>query len=152
MALLDEIRALPPEVLAQRNTQLIAESLPPTVTISTREVGDGAISIALGFPAGPVFLYQLEQMASAAIPAEATPELLAIYAMVRQAWRSITKGAFDVGNSSVRAALDTFSGGVLPGFTGDMAASIKRLAEVSIPVDEFEVRKVCWSDDGVWQV
>jgi len=152
MALLDEIRALPPEVLAQQSTQLIAEALPPVVMVKPREVGDGAISIALGFPSGPVFLYQLEQMALTAVPADATPELLAIYAMVRQAWRSITKGALDVGDVSVRAALDAFSNGVLPGFTKDMAAAIKALAEVATPVTELEVRRVCWSDAGEWLV
>lgn len=151
MALIDDIRALPAELLALRSTQAIADALPKRKVVQKAEVGDGAISIALGFPTGPVFLYQLESIAGAPLAADASVEQVAQYAMVRQAWRSISKGAFDAGDPSVRASLDLFVG-VFPGFGAEQAAAIKRLAEVDVPVSEYEVRVVCWSDIGEWLV
>ncbi len=40
--------------------------------IVSREVGDGAVAIALGIPGGPVFLYQLELAAYTSPGASAT--------------------------------------------------------------------------------
>lgn len=94
--------------------------------VAPREVGDGEVSLALGIPAGPLFLYQLELAATTQPPADATQEQITQHAVARQAWRSLEKAAFDVGRADVRAALDAFVGVLL---TADEAASIKALAD-----------------------
>lgn len=114
--------------VARAGDQAIADILSVgRTTISPREVGDGAIAIALGIPDGPIFLFRLEQTANTVIASDAEPEQLALVSTARQAWRSVTKAALDVGNPVVRTALDTFVGSLL---TADQAAAIKALAEV----------------------
>lgn len=95
--------------------------------IVSREVGDGVISIALGMPAGPVFLYQLETLAGTLPAVDATPEQIATFCVARQAWRSVSKAAFDVGSPSVRAGVQMFVGVLL---TQAQADAILALAEV----------------------
>lgn len=108
--------------------QAIADILSAGRTqIVSKEVGDGAISLALGVPAGPVFLYQLEQIAASTPDQNAPPEQITRIAIARQAWRSLIKGGFDVGNPGVRAGLDLFVGDLL---TQSEADAIKALAEV----------------------
>lgn len=149
MALIDDILALPSALRATQDTQAIADALSAgRVRVVTKEVGDGLISLALGMPAGPVFLSQLETMAGMTLAADATPEAIAQHAMVRQAWRSISKAAFDVGNPAVRVGIDLFVGLLL---TAEQATAIKALAEQPDPVSEMDVRRACWSDEGVWQ-
>ena len=94
--------------------------------IIKREVGDGLISLALGVPAGPVFLMQLEMLSNMPVTQETPLEQLAQIAVARQAWRSLIKGGFDVGDMTVRAGLDMFVGSLL---TAEQASAIKALAE-----------------------
>ena len=94
--------------------------------IIKREVGDGLISLALGVPAGPVFLMQLEMLSNLPVTQETPLEQLAQIAVARQAWRSLIKGGFDVGDMTVRAGLDMFVGSLL---TAEQASAIKALAE-----------------------
>lgn len=106
--------------------------------INHREVGDGAISLALGVPAGPVFLMQLEMLSNSVVTAATPPEELAQIAVARQAWRSLNRAGFDVGDETVRAGLDMFVGPLL---TADQAAAIKALAEVPDVVTAADVSR-----------
>jgi hypothetical protein len=36
--------------------------------------------------------------------------------------------------------------------TPEDGAALKALAEISTPIDEMTVRRVCWSADGEWLV
>ena len=106
--------------------------------VISREVGDGAISIALGTPAGPIFMLQLEQIANTPVTEATPPELVAQIAVARQAWRSINRVGFDVGNDGVRAGIDAMVGTLL---TAEQAEAIKALAVVPDPVSSQEVTK-----------
>ena len=117
----------------------IAEALSAGRTkIISREVGDGAISLALGTPAGPIFMLTLETIANQPVTAETTPESLAQIAIARQAWRSINRVGFDVGNQGVRDGIDAMVGTLL---TTEQAEAIKALAVVPDPVTSQEVTK-----------
>lgn len=106
--------------------------------IIKREVGDGLISLALGVPAGPVFLMQLEMLSNMAVTQETPPEQMAQIAVARQAWRSLNRSGFDVGDMTVRAGLDMFVGSLL---TADQADSIKALAEAPDVVTAADVSR-----------
>lgn len=104
--------------------------------IVRREVGDGAISLAMGTTAGPVFLFKLRRLAATALPGDATDEQIAPVAIAQQAVASLSKNGFDVGDPAVRAGIDTFVGVLL---TADQAAAIKALAEVPDVVTAADV-------------
>ena len=106
--------------------------------IIKREVGDGLISLALGVPAGPVFLMQLEMLSNLPVTQETPLEQLAQIAVARQAWRSLIKGGFDVGDMTVRAGLDMFVGSLL---TAEQASAIKALAETPDIVTAADVSR-----------
>lgn len=106
--------------------------------VISREVGDGAIALALGTPAGPIFMLQLEQIANTPVTEATPPELVAQIAVARQAWRSINRVGFDVGNPGVRAGIDAMVGTLL---TSEQAEAIKALAVVPDPVTSQEVTK-----------
>lgn len=113
---------------ARAGDQAIADILSASrVRIEPREVGDGAISLALGVPAGPIFMWQLELLATTPPASDADPATIAQFAVARQAWRSVSKAALDVGNAEVRSGLDMFVGTLL---TQEQADAIKALAEV----------------------
>lgn len=113
--------------------------------IVSKEIGDGAVSLALGVPAGPVFLLQLETVAATLVTPATTAEELAQIAVARQAWRSLNKGALDVGNASVRAGLDMFVGFLL---TAEDCVAIKALAEVPDIVTAADVSRAL---RGPWE-
>ena len=104
--------------------------------IVKREVGDGLISLALGVPAGPVFLMQLEMLSNMPVTQDTPLEQMAQIAVARQAWRSLIKGGFDVGDMTVRAGLDMFVGSLL---TAEQASAIKELAETPDVVTAADV-------------
>ena len=106
--------------------------------VISREVGDGAIALALGTPAGPIFMLQLEQIANTPVTEATPPELVAQIAVARQAWRSINRVGFDVGNPGVRAGIDAMVGTLL---TAEQAEAIKALAVVPDPVSSQDVTK-----------
>lgn len=113
--------------------------------IVRREVGDGAISLALGVPDGPVFLMQLELLANTSVTGDTTPEQLAQIAVARQAWRSLNRAGFDIGDPTVRAGLDMFVGTLL---TADQANAIKALAEVPEIITAADVSRAL---RGPWE-
>lgn len=101
-------------------------------------LSDGEVAVALGIPGGPVFIYSLEQAAETA-PAQGAPaEDVVAHAVARQAWRSLLKGQFNVGDASVRAAIDSMVGRLL---TAEQAVTIKALAEVPAPVSASDVSR-----------
>lgn len=95
--------------------------------IISKEVGDGAISLALGVPDGPVFLYVLRKLAETELAPEASFAQVVNVAVANQAIRALDKASFDVGNPVVRAGIDSFVGPLL---TAEQAAAIKAIAEV----------------------
>lgn len=106
--------------------------------VISREVGDGAIALALGTPAGPIFMLTLETIANQPVTEATPPELVAQIAVARQAWRSINRVGFDVGNQGVRDGIDAMVGTLL---TTEQAEAIKALAVVPDPVTSQEVTK-----------
>jgi hypothetical protein len=134
-----EIDQLTP-LVAARNDAAIAEALSlGRVAVCPKLVGDGEVALALGIPAGPLFIYQLETVATSTPPAGAPAEQVVTYAVARQAWRSLQRAALDVGNPGVRAAFDAFVGTLL---TADQAAAVKSLAEAPSPVGVQRVSEV----------
>lgn len=113
--------------------------------IIKREVGDGLISLALGVPAGPVFLMQLEMLSNQSVTPETPPEQMAQIAVARQAWRSLNRSGFDVGDLTVRAGLGMFVGSLL---TAEQATAIKALAETPDVVTAAEVSRAL---RGPWE-
>lgn len=109
------------------------------------EVGDGAISLALGMPAGPVFLFKLRRLASTALPEGATDEQIEPVAVAQQAVASLAKVGFDIGDPTVRAGLDMFVGSLL---TVEQVAAIKALAEVPDIVSAGDVSRAL---RGPWE-
>ena len=115
------------------------------VTIAQRQIDDGDAAIALGIPAGPLFLYQLEQAGQSAPEPGATAQQIALYAVARQAWRSLTRGTFEIGNPVVRQAIDSMVGTLL---TEDQAAAVKALAEVPQTISAADVSRAM---RGPWE-
>ena len=101
-------------------------------------VNDGEVAVALGIPGGPVFIYSLEQAAETAPGEGGSPEDVVAHAVARQAWRSLLKGQFNIGDASVRAAIDSMIGRLL---TAEQAVTIKALAEVPAPVSASDVSR-----------
>lgn len=134
---IDEIRALPVDVTGQQDTQVIADALSiGRVRLVERFVGIGTI-LAVMEPNGGDFLDALEGMA-------------ATNSNVKWALKLIEAGGMDVGMIATRAQLAAFAQAV-----PEMEAGINALlalAEVPDPVSEFEVRCLCWSENGDWMV
>lgn len=131
---------------APADDQAIADLLTPgRTTPGDKLISDGDVAIALGIPDGPLFLYQLEQAAIA--PAGQSAQEIAIHAVARQAWRSIQRGDFWIGNPTVRAAIDAMIGTLL---AAEQATAIKALAEVPAPVTAADVSRAMrgpWGDE-----
>lgn len=119
-----------------------AERLPKIVS---KEIGDGALSLALGTPNGPVFMYRLKQVATQVLPTDATIEQIAPVAIAQQAVESLAKGSFDVGNAGVRAGIDMMIGLLL---TAEQATAIKAIAEAPDLVTASDVSRAM---RGPWE-
>lgn len=136
MALIDEIRALPAELLAEQDTQKIADALLARVTRVQTLIGKGTVLEVLGKDLGNLLCDLIESAAD-----------------FRHTKQLLFNGWLDVSLNSVRSGLDDIvTANAVTGFTQAHADAIKALAERSSPVDEFEVRKACWSDSGQWLV
>ncbi len=101
-------------------------------------ITDGEVAVALGIPGGPVFLYSLEQAAETAPGEDADQDDVVAHAVASQAWRSLLKGQFNIGDASVRAAIDSMVGRLL---TAEQAVTIKVLAKVPAPVSASDVSR-----------
>lgn len=141
MSLLQEIRAkCTPEEIAAGNHEVIAAKVSAGRTrIVSREIGDGAITLALGNPDGPLFLLRLEQLANTQVDATKPDATVAAVATARQVWRTLNRAALDVGHPMVRAGIDAFvTAGML---TAEQGEKIKALASIPDPVTDAEVRE-----------
>lgn len=138
MSLRDEILAGGFD-LANRDDGAIASALSQGRTkVVSREVGDGAIALALGTQAGPLFLYKLKKLAATALPDDATEEQIIPVAQAQQAVESLAKVGFDVGNPDVRSGLSLFEGTLL---TSAQIEAIKALAVVQDVITAQDVAK-----------
>ncbi len=138
MSLRDEILAGGFD-LANRDDGAIAAALSQGRTkVVSREVGDGAIALALGTQAGPLFLYKLKKLAATTLPDNATDAQIIPVAVAQQAVESLAKVGFDVGNPDVRAGLSMFEGTLL---TSEQIEAIKALAVVPDVITAQDVAK-----------
>ena len=138
MSLRDEILAGGFD-LANRDDGAIAAALSQGRTkVVSREVGDGAIALALGTQAGPLFLYKLKKLAATTLPDNATDAQIIPVAVAQQAVESLAKVGFDVGNPDVRAGLFMFEGTLL---TSEQIEAIKALAVVPDVITAQDVAK-----------
>ena len=138
MSLRDEILAGGFD-LANRDDGAIAAALSQGRTkVVSREVGDGAIALALGTQVGPLFLYKLKKLAATVLPDDATDEQIIPVAIAQQAVESLAKVGFDVGNPDVRAGLSMFEGTLL---TSEQIEAIKALAVVPDVITAQDVAK-----------
>ena len=125
--------------LANRDDGAIADALSQGRTkVVSREVGDGAIALALGTQAGPLFLYKLKKLAATVLPNDATDEQIIPVAIAQQAVESLAKVGFDVGNPDVRSGLSMFEGTLL---TSEQIEAIKALAVVPDVITAQDVAK-----------
>lgn len=130
MTLLEEILAGGFDPHARDDAAIAAalsSSRPPRII--NREVGEGAISNALGTPDGPLFIYQLRAAALAPIASDAPLAQVELKATVEHVWRLLDKVSLDIGLHSVRAGIDQFAAAGLFGLTPAGAQKIKALAE-----------------------
>jgi len=131
---------------AQADDQAIAEIISAgRATVVPRQVNDGEVSVALGIPEGPLFIYNLETLANTPPAGGATPAEIATHAVARQAWRSLVRSSFDIGNPAIRAAIDSFVGVLL---TAEQAVAVKAMAEVPAPVAAADVSRAM---RGPWE-
>ena len=106
------------------------------VKIASREIGDGALCIALGDPDGPVLMLRLQLIAQTPITQTTTEAEFTLIARVQQALRSLARVGFDVGSTAVRESLDGFVGSLL---TQAQADALKALAEQPDPIQHEAV-------------
>lgn len=125
--------------LSNRDDGAIADALSQGRTkVVSREVGDGAIALALGTQAGPLFLYKLKKLAATVLPDDATDAQIIPVAIAQQAVESLAKVGFDVGNPDVRSGLSMFEGTLL---TSEQIEAIKALAVVPDVITAQDVAK-----------
>lgn len=148
MALIDDIRALPVEITGQQDTQVIAAALPPVVTHQPRLITERGVLAALPVPAGDQLLTAIEQFAAASLP-EGHP-LAAYHGTIRRGISWLKAEGLDLGDPLSRSLLLTLANAGIVSTAS--VTTLLALAEVSTPVSEMDVRRVCWSDEGVWQV
>jgi len=141
MGLREDILALSADLRAQRDTQAIADALNAAATrTASRQVSARTVLAELpisGPVQGAVVLDKLEA-AGASIPA------------CKWAVRFLQlETGLDVGHANTQGMLTLLAvSGVL---TAEEAAALKALAP-KVEVGEFEVRRVCWNDNGDWSV
>ena len=134
MTLIDDIRALPADLLATRDTAQIAAALPPVSRLVPTEIGNGTVLETLGLAVGNALLDVLYN----------APDFRYVKPLLEQ-------GRLRIDAPPARAALDGIAAaGIAAGFGAAQAEAIKALADAVTPADEMTVRRVCWSDTGEW--
>lgn len=147
--LIDDIRALPADVLATRDTAQIAAALGPVLHVRSHMITERGVMSVLPVPDGDAFLSALESFAAATLPVG--HPLAAYHGTIRRGigWLKTSEG-LDVGDPLSRLLLDTLAmAGVVD--AGSVAA-IKALAEVTERVSEADVIRACYGDGPDWMV
>lgn len=147
--LIDDIRALPAEVLATRDTAQIAAALGPVLHVRSHMITERGVLSVLPVPDGDAFLSALESFAATTLPVG--HPLAAYHGTIRRGigWLKTSEG-LDVGDPLSRLLLDTLAmAGVVD--AGSVAA-IKALAEVTERVSEADVIRACYGDGPDWMV
>lgn len=134
MITLTEIQSLQPELLAQQDTQAIADTLSAgRVKLEPTEIGNGLVLATIGLEAGNALLDAIYN----------TPDFRYVKPLLEQ-------GRLDISTELSRGSLDVLAQAQV--ITQEQADAIKALAERPDPVSEFEVRCLCWSVTGEWMV
>ena len=107
--------------------------------------GSGEVSLALGVPAGPLFMFKLKRLAETALPAEATDEQIAPVAIAQQVVESLARGSLDLGNADIRGGVELFNGLLL---TTEQITTLKALAETQSTVSASDVSRAL---RGPWE-
>lgn len=147
--LIDDIRALPAEVLATRDTSQIAAALGPVLHVRSHMITERGVMSVLPVPDGDAFLSALESFAAATLPVG--HPLAAYHGTIRRGigWLKTSEG-LDVGDPLSRLLLDTLvQAGVV---SAASVARIKALAEVQERVTEADVIRACYGDGSEWMV
>jgi hypothetical protein len=143
--LIDEIRALPAELLARRSSAEItaALNLARPRALKSRRITAATVLAELpvsGSVRGAVVLNKIE--AAGAV----SPEC-------KWAARLLTTDGLDIGHPNAQAMLAVLSspagGSVL---TPEEAGTLQGMALQDDPVDEMTVRRTIWSDSGEWLI
>lgn len=101
--------------------------------VTTRLGGVGVVLEALGPVEGAAVLDTLDALKATSSP-------------VKWAWVLINRGELDFGSLATRGMIQQLQiGGAL---TSPQAATLLALAEVPDPVDEMDVRRAIYADDG----
>lgn len=116
------------------DTQAIAAALSVGRTrVAARLGGIGVVLEALGPEEGAAVLDTLDALKATSSP-------------VKWAWVLINRGELDFGSPATRGMIQQLQiGGAL---TSSQAATLLALAEVPDPVDEMDVRRAIYADDG----
>lgn len=157
MTLIDEIRTkCPPELLAGRNTQAIADSLNVGRTRVDAATKFASLGISERFPSlnglpGPLaaelLFRKLEGFAPVALESPNIGVSLLGGAVIRQMGH--LKGAgMAIGSPAVGQMLAALVGaGAITQAESDALVSVASLPD---PITEFEVRRACFADNGDW--
>ena len=129
MITLEDIRALPQEITDRQDTQLIADGLSAgRVKLVKTEIGKLTVLSTIGLEAGNALL-----------------DIIDTVDTFRHVRYPLSNGWLDVSDPTARAMLDTIC-------APENASKLKALAERPDPVNELDIRKICWSDEGGWLV
>lgn len=102
------------------------------VRIASTLVGEGAVSNAIGFPAGSVFMRALRLAAEADLPDDSAEEQAIQKAVVEEVWRHLQNGTLDLGLPTVQTKMGAIA--ELYDLTPEQVEAVKALAVVSDPV------------------
>ena len=123
--------------------ELISAARPKVVT--PHMSGSGEVSLALGVPAGQLFMFKLKRLAETVLPDEATDEQIAPVAIAQQVVDSLINSTLDLGNAEVRAGMELFNGLLL---TTEQITTLKALAETQSTVSASDVSRAL---RGPWE-
>lgn len=119
------------EQLARHDSQLIADQLSiGRKRLVPTEIGNGTVLETIGLAAGNALLDLINS----------APDFRHVKPLLEQ-------GRLRVDSALVRGTLTSLVPAVL---TVQQAAALLALANAPDPVSEYDVRCVCWADDGSW--
>lgn len=132
MTLRDEIISkCSPDLLALHDTNAIANVINSgRVKPNKVEIGNGTILEVLGLSVGNALL-----------------DIIYTDSNFRHVKPLVEQGRLTIGSPLVQGTLQSMVGAVLTQEQANMLCSMRMDPD---PIDELEIRKVCWSDNGDW--